>query len=267
MADSNSSNNSEQPTGRSSRQRARSSGRSGSTRRRGRRGGGNMTILFAIVGVAVVVMGVLIFVTVSGQGGNDVSELYAELGQETVEVNGVLGYALGDEDAAVTVHDFSDYSCPFCYEFSGPFDRAIEEYAATGDVRFIFSPVVFVNPPTSIPAAAGMYCAGEQGKAYEMHDQLWRIFETRSRNGFTETNIVGRARVLELNIDEFTSCYNADSTATALNDISTQASELGVNATPTVFVNEQRVTFTNMELMFDELSSAIEAALAEAEGA
>lgn len=263
MSDSNPSDKSGQSAARSSRQRARS-GR-GSTRRKGRRGGSNMTILFAIIGVAVLVMAGLIVLTVTGSGGNQVNEIYAELDQEIVEESGVVGFALGDEDALVTVHDFSDYSCPFCYEFSPAFDRAVEEYAPSGDVRFVFSPVIFVNPPTSIPAAAGMYCAAEQGKAYEMHDQLWRIFETRSRNGYTEQNIVGRARVLELNIDEFTSCYNSDQTAQTIEEISVGASGLGVNATPTVFVNDERVTFSSTELMFNELSEAIESALEAAQ--
>lgn len=262
MSDSESNKSSEQSGTRSSRQRARS-GRGGGSRRKGRRGRSNMTVLIAIVGVAVLVMGGLIVFTVVGQGGADRSELYASLQQETVEERGVIGYSIGDPDAAVVVHDFSDFSCPFCYEFSPAFDRAVEEFAPTGDVRFVLSPVIFVNPPTSIPAAAGIYCAGEQGKAFEMHDEMWRIFETRSRNGFTEPNIVGRARVLELNIDEFTACYNSEQTAADINQISVTASEIGVNATPTVFVNDERITFSSTEVMFSELSAAIEAALAE----
>jgi len=245
---------------RSSRSRRR---RGSASTRRARRRQSQSRLLIAVVAIAVLVVGGLIAVTLTGGGsGANNSDIYAEFTQEIVELdNGTTGVALGPEDAPVTVYEYGDFSCPHCFEFSSFFDEAVAEYAPTGDVRFVLVPIIFVNPPTSVKAGGAYYCAAQQGKGFEMHDELWRIFAVQGRNGYTDDNLLGRARVVELDVDEFRQCYDDEATSELLIGISEAASASGVNATPSVFVNDERLQFPSTETMGRRLMEAIEAAL------
>lgn len=85
---------------------------------------------------------------------------------------------LGDENAPVTIVEFSDYQCPFCRKFwveTLPLIKS--EYIETGKVKFVYMdlPLESIHPG-AIPAAEAAECVREQGgdKAYfEMHDKIF----------------------------------------------------------------------------------------------
>ena len=85
---------------------------------------------------------------------------------------------LGDENAPVTIIEFSDYQCPFCARFwSQTLPQIKSEYIDTGKVKFVYRdfPLDSIHPMAT-PAAIAAECVREQGgdKAYfEYHDKIF----------------------------------------------------------------------------------------------
>ena len=81
----------------------------------------------------------------------------------------------GERTAPITLVEFSDYQCPFCARHVRDTAALIEkQYVATGKVRHVFLdyPIDSLHP-LAFKAAEAAFCAGEQGKYWEMHDRLF----------------------------------------------------------------------------------------------
>jgi protein-disulfide isomerase len=220
--------------------------------------------IWLFVGVAALaVLATVAFIVISiprSPGAN--SSAYADIPQETVEVGQVSGFALGNADAPVTLMEFADFSCPHCYNVSPAIHQIIEKYVTAGTVRIIYVPVTFVNPPTSIPAAKAMYCAAGQGRAWEMHDEIWSRYLTPGPTSYRETILTGIAKnKLGLDGNEFSECFNADETDAEIERQLFEARERGVESTPTIFINDQIVTYPTEDAAYEALTKRIDSIL------
>jgi protein-disulfide isomerase len=136
----------------------------------------------------------------------------------------------GNDEALVTIVEWSDFQCPFCNRVSPTLAQIQKEY---GDrVR-----VVFKHMPLSIhPQAAGAHAASEaahrQGKFWEMHDL---IFENQ-RDLRPET-LEGYAQKLGLDMDRYRRDLESEEVANRIDADIKQASELSVTGTPAFFIN------------------------------
>ncbi|MCF8496491.1 MAG: thioredoxin domain-containing protein [Alphaproteobacteria bacterium] len=101
-------------------------------------------------------------------------------------------YALGPDDADVTVVEFMDYGCMFCREVHPTITQATIK---DGRVRYIPRPVAAANSKDSAYAAVIAYAAGQQGKFIEMHDLLIR--EPREITAAVLSDLATRAGVDE----------------------------------------------------------------------
>src|SRR3989338_8554201 len=80
----------------------------------------------------------------------------------------------GEEDAPVTIVEYSDFQCPFCKRFYEQTLPSIEEkYIATGKVKLIYRHFPLSFHQNAQVAAEGVECAGDQDKFCEMHDILF----------------------------------------------------------------------------------------------
>ena len=71
---------------------------------------------------------------------------------------------MGNPDAKITIVEWGDYQCTFCYKFSQSNQNTIiEEYVNSGKVNFVFRDFP-LNGPDSVLAAEASYCASDQGK-------------------------------------------------------------------------------------------------------
>jgi protein-disulfide isomerase len=81
----------------------------------------------------------------------------------------------GDKSAPVTLVEITDYQCPFCGRHARETLPQIEkEYVDTGKVKYyvIDLPLEGLHRD-AFKAATAVRCANEQGKFWEMHDQLF----------------------------------------------------------------------------------------------
>jgi protein-disulfide isomerase len=220
-----------------------------------------LVIFVGVVVLAVIGAVALIFISLpERQEAN--STAYDGISQQTVKVGQVRGFALGDPQAPVTMMEFADFSCPHCYNVSPAVHQLIDKYVRVGNLRIIYVPVTFVNPETSIPAAKSMICAAEQGKGWEMHDEIWSRYVTPGPTSYRETILTGIAENrLGLDSDQFSECFDADETNVEIERQLFEARARGVTSTPTIFVNDEVVTYPTEDVAYNTLVQRIDALL------
>ena len=139
----------------------------------------------------------------------------------------------GQSNATVTLVDFTDYQCPFCGRyFRDTYPELERDFIKTGKVKYVLRDLPLeVLHPLALKAAEATHCAGEQGKYWEMHDQLF----TNQRE-LTRPDLSKHAQALGLNIAAFDQCLDiGKSTARIRKDLE-EAQDLNVGGTPTFFV-------------------------------
>lgn len=141
----------------------------------------------------------------------------------------------GDEDAKITMIEFSDFECPFCARFHPTVKQILDEYE--GDVRVVYRhfPLRSIHPMAQ-KAAEASECAADQGKFWEMHDKL---FDLNSAGTLTLEGMKGAAQQLGLNTSSFNNCLDSGEMAAAVDEDYNDGLAGGVSGTPGTFVNGQ----------------------------
>ncbi len=153
---------------------------------------------------------------------------------------------LGNPDAPVTVVEFSDFQCPFCNRFHQIAEPGIiEDYVRQGKVRFVYRDFPFLDSFPEVPedqkeshwASEAARCAGDQGKYWEYHDYLFDHQSGENQGAFTRAKLKSFAAELKLNTTDFNTCVDSDKYASAVEKDKADGVALGVDSTPTTFVN------------------------------
>ncbi len=143
---------------------------------------------------------------------------------------------LGDKNAPITLVEFGDYQCFFCNKFFHETEEKImNEYVRTGKVKIIFKDYTIIGPD-SITAAHGSHCADEQGSFWDYHNILYENWNGENNGWASPENIVGFARDLDLDIDQFTECMQEKRHQSKIIASGQDASTLGLTGTPAFFV-------------------------------
>ena len=80
---------------------------------------------------------------------------------------------LGNPDAKITIVEFGDYQCTFCYKFHDETMKKIDQaYIKAENVNFVYRDFP-LNGPQSILASEASYCAQKQNKFWEYHNALY----------------------------------------------------------------------------------------------
>ena len=94
--------------------------------------------------------------------------------RETVGVGNLP--VLGNQNAKVTLIEFSDYECPFCARHYTQTEIQLKkEYIDKGLVKFYYRdfPLTQIHPGAQKGAEAAR-CAGDQGKYWQYHDLIFQ---------------------------------------------------------------------------------------------
>ncbi len=169
---------------------------------------------------------------------------------------------MGDLNAPVTVIEYGDYQCTFCGRFfSDTESQIVDNYVKTGKVRFVFRNFPFLGPE-SVPAANAAECAKDQGKFWEYHDALFsaEVKDGQENNGNLNRGLfMSIASGLGLNTTQFGSCLDSGKYASLITAQKNTAISLSVQATPTFFVDAQKVEGA---LPYDQFRALIDQTLA-----
>jgi protein-disulfide isomerase len=148
------------------------------------------------------------------------------------------GPILGSASAPVTVIEFSDFQCSFCKRFwADTLPKLREAYINPGKARFIYRHFAILGKHSE-QAAQAAECAGEQGKFWEYHDQL---FKNQGGLAFTETKLRQYARDINLNAGAFGACLGSGKHKDKVERETAAAAYLGGRGTPFFIVNQRHL--------------------------
>ena len=171
---------------------------------------------------------------------------------------------LGNPNAKITIVEFGDYQCTFCYKFHDETMKKInQEYIKTANVNFIYKDFP-LNGEQSILASEASYCAQKQNKFWEYHDTLYNNWGGENTGWITENVLQGFARDVGLNLDEFSQCLENSEYRQKVLDNEQFAREIGINATPSFLIfNDSELyriigaqPFDKFEQAFEELGNS-----------
>jgi protein-disulfide isomerase len=150
--------------------------------------------------------------------------------------------ALGDEEAPVTIVEFSDFQCPYCRQHALQTLPQIQEaYIDSGQVRYLFKDYPLPAHTNAPKAAEAARCAGVQGAYWPMHARLFEEQSTWSsqyaeRAAETFTTL---AKELELDADAFVECLTSGQFAAQVARDMEEGAQAGVWGTPSFLINGQ----------------------------
>lgn len=166
----------------------------------------------------------------------------------------------GNADAKVTIVEFGDFECPYCQRIASVLRDYVSEPG--NNARLVFRNFVIPMHPWARTAASAAICAdtARNGEFWKAHDFL---FENQST--FTPANIQDRLTAFlkeEGNVDlaKFNECMRNHLPEDIISRDAELASEVGVQGTPTLFVNGRKLTGV---LTLHQLDEAVKIAVTE----
>jgi protein-disulfide isomerase len=152
----------------------------------------------------------------------------------------------GVSKGAVTIEEFGDYQCPPCGDLHPKLKTLKSEYGARIQIVFRHFPLQFHNH--ALEAAYAAAAAGLQGKFWEMHNLLYENQSAWTQVGDFRPILINFARQLGLDIPRFTRDMDGLDVMSLVREDTRRGAALGVNSTPTVFINGQSIPFENFTI-------------------
>ncbi len=139
---------------------------------------------------------------------------------------------LGPANAAITLVMYSDYECPFCKKWYDEVFKPLQDHY--GDkIKFVYKDFpLYGKHENAAPAAEAADCAGDQGKYWEYQAKLFS-----SEKAYGQDTYLQYAGDLSLDGKQFQECLTTRKYAEEVQEDYDFASQLGVQSTPTFFVN------------------------------
>ena len=184
--------------------------------------------------------------------------------RENVDFN-----AVGNPDAPIRIDEYSDFQCPYCrIFFENTEEELLASYVADGTVYFVYHSFGSFIGEESGAAAEAAYCAGDQGKFWEMHDIIFANQTGENVGAYTDRRLVAFADRLGLDMGEFNSCFDSKKYADMIDQDAKDGIQAGIQATPSFVLtytvgSETRTKLIEGAQPIEEFQTQIEAALAE----
>ncbi len=140
----------------------------------------------------------------------------------------------GNPKAPVTIVLFSDFQCPFCARVEPTLSEVERQY---GDkVRIVWKHQPLSFHPNALPAAEAAEAAREQGKFWPMHDKLFA-----SQRELSPETYERLAKEIGLDVRRFQDATRSGKYRARIQDDQRLAMRIGAEATPTMFVNGEKI--------------------------
>ncbi len=149
--------------------------------------------------------------------------------------------SLGSQEARLSLVEYADFQCPFCGLFArNTKDDLIDKYVKTGLVRLEYKHFPIVGEE-SLWAAHASECAAEQGRFWDYHDKLFKSQAGENKGAFSKSNLKAFAAEIGLQEDSFNTCMDSGKYLEAIKSDFDEGSRLGARATPTFFLNGNKI--------------------------
>ena len=154
--------------------------------------------------------------------------------------------ALGPAGAPVQIVEFSDFQCPFCERLTGTLDRLKAEFG--DEIRLVFKDYPLPNHAEAFKAAEAGLCANAQGMFWELHDTMFS-----NQDALEVDDLKRHAGELGLDQAAFDACLDSGRFAEQVSADLQHGQALGVQSTPTIFINGRAVMGAAPYEVFEEI--------------
>jgi len=140
--------------------------------------------------------------------------------------------SFGPADAPITIIEFSDFQCPYCQKWHAEvWSKLKAEYPT--QIRLVYRdfPLYSIHSQAG-PAANAAECANEQGKYWDYHDLLFSGNQPLGDSAYLEY-----AKQVGVDLASFQTCLSENRYETEIKADFEYASGIGIQSTPTFFLN------------------------------
>jgi protein-disulfide isomerase len=165
--------------------------------------------------------------------------------------------SLGSEKAPVWITEYFDYQCPPCAKARG----ILEEEMAAHPGQIYLQARFFPLPGHRHAMKAALYaeCASRQkGKFWKFHEAMLTHQDEWKDDAYASFRFVSYAEEAGLDLKRLDACVQDPKTQEAVAEEKKKAQEIGVQMTPTFYINSNMIIGT--EKLHDEIQAAVEKA-------
>lgn len=152
-------------------------------------------------------------------------------------------YRTGSDEAKVVIVEFSDFQCPSCMRMSIPLKQLQAEFRDQVQIVYKNYPLdkscnSYMPGPMhkfACHMAAAARCAGEQGKFWEYHDILFQ-----NQKKVSTENLTLWLKNLGIDDEVIKNCQSSKSILEKIKDDIEVGQKLGVDSTPTLYINGRK---------------------------
>jgi protein-disulfide isomerase len=143
---------------------------------------------------------------------------------------------LGDSNAKITIIEFGDYQCTYCHLFhENTKDALLQQYVNTGKANFVFRDFP-LNGPDSVLAAEGSYCADDQNKYWQYHNELYKNWGGEKTGWVNQKSLDKFATTISLDLDKFDKCMSDKRYEQKVLDNQKFGEKIGIDGTPSFII-------------------------------
>jgi protein-disulfide isomerase len=165
-------------------------------------------------------------------------------------------HVLGNADAPITIIEYASLTCPHCAHFyEATLPQLKKEWIDTGKAKLVFRHFPFDR--AALAAAEVAECGGKE-KFFSFLDVLFRQ-QVSWAQGDATANLVRLAKLGGLGEDKVQACLKDEKLANRIVAMRLDGEkELGVNSTPTFFINGKKIVGAEPYETFEQALQAAE---------
>lgn len=164
----------------------------------------------------------------------------------------------GEKSSPVTLIEYSDFQCPACAAYYPLVKQLEQEFSGKMKMVYRHFPLMSIHQ-NALSAALAAESAGRQGKFWQMHDLLFENQSEWSQSRNVQDVFLQYARNLDLDEEKFLQDFQEKQLREKVLNQRGEGIAIGVNATPTFFLNGKKIANPKSFEEFQEIiTSALE---------
>jgi protein-disulfide isomerase len=203
-----------------------------------------------IFGAIILVVLGFIILTNSGSSGS------GSIGQPQKLTSSDIVF--GSTAKKIVIIEYLDFECPHCQELF-PYMQAMHQQYGN-QVTFVerFFPLTQIHP-NAFAAARAAYAALQQGQYAAMEQRLFNNQDTWAPLSSDKAQVTFQTYAEELGLDmkKFNTDYASQAAYSTINSDIQDGDDMGVNGTPTLFLNGKLLTYTQYSGIDTAIANAI----------
>lgn len=178
------------------------------------------------------------------EGNNNIQETNVS----RAELETISDPRMGTDSPIMTIVEFGDFSCPYCFIMH----RVLRDFVMENATKV---QLIFRDFPLEENYNRAMIadCAFEQTRFWQMHDDLFLYQES-----FSEDMVNKFGKEMGLDMDKFNTCRKEQKYKSEIEDDLTVGLKAGVSGTPTLFINGYKFAGVVPRTVLDQILAEIE---------